>query len=177
MRVILACLFMLFSTPVTQAQDIEEQEFARALLTNFNALSIEFNREVCGFIVRRQGNLELETTKVSWGGHASCASLPVPQGLDVLSSWHTHAAWGEGYDGEVPSTIDVEGDMRMGVNGWVSTPGGRLWFIEGRTGNMRQVCGRGCLPSDPNFFPEEHGPVAKSYSLDGLFARFGQRRQ
>ncbi|MEM6609772.1 MAG: DUF4329 domain-containing protein [Pseudomonadota bacterium] len=155
------------------AQSAEETEFATALLTNLNPLSIEFNREVCGFIVRRPDG-GLDSTKMSWGTEASCASSPIPPELEPISSWHTHAAWGRGYDGEVPSTIDVEGDMRFGVNGWVATPGGRLWFIDGTTGTMRQVCGRDCLPSDPNFFPEEHGPVEKEYTLDELRRRFGQ---
>ena len=174
MRLILACVVTLMTAPFVQAQSAEETEFITALYMNMNPLSIEFNREVCGYVVRRPSG-ELDSTKVSWGTNASCASLPVPPGVEVISSWHTHAAWGEGYDGEVPSTVDVEGDMRQGVNGWVSTPGGRLWFVNGQTGNMHQVCGRDCLPSDPNFFPEEHGPVAKSYTLESLRARFGQR--
>ena len=156
------------------AQSEEETEFVMALLANLNTQSIQFNREVCGFIVRHPDG-RLESTKLSWGTEASCASSPVPPGLEPISSWHTHAAWGRGYDGEVPSTIDVEGDMRFGVNGWVSTPGGRLWFINGQTGDMHQVCGRDCLPSDPGFVPEEHGPVAKEYSLEELRARFGFR--
>lgn len=176
MRLALALAAALFVAPLSvQAQSQEETEFVTALFMNMNRLSIEYNREVCGFIViNPQG--EMESTKASWGTNASCASLPIEPGYRPISSWHTHAAWGEGYDGEVPSTVDVEGDMRMGVNGWVATPGGRLWFIDGRTGNMHQVCGRECLPTDPNFFPEEHGPVQKSYSLDALFARFGMRR-
>ncbi|MBF9035019.1 DUF4329 domain-containing protein [Rhodobacterales bacterium HKCCE2091] len=155
------------------AQSMEETEFITALYNNINPLSIEFNREVCGYVIRRADG-ELDSTKLSWGTEASCASLPVEPGVEVISSWHTHAAWGRGYDGEVPSTIDVEGDMRAGINGWVSTPGGRLWFIDGQTGFMYQVCGRDCLPSDPGFFPEEHGPVAKDYTLEELRARFGE---
>ncbi|QBY02503.1 DUF4329 domain-containing protein [Rhodophyticola sp. CCM32] len=174
MRLILACMISLMTTLMGQAQSSEETEFITALFMNMNPLSIEFNREVCGYLVRDPSG-DLVSTKASWGGPASCASLPVPPEMQILSSWHTHAAWGEGYDGEVPSTIDVEGDMRQGVNGWVATPGGRLWFVNGQTGDIHQVCGRDCLPSDPNFFPEEHGPVAKRYTLDGLRARFGQR--
>lgn len=144
-------------------------------MQSMNALSVRFNREVCGFVLQLPDG-SYDSTKVSWGGHASCASLPLTPGARPVSSWHTHAAWGEGYDGEVPSIQDVEGDMNFGVNGWVATPGGRLWFVDGQTGFMRQVCGRDCLPVDPNFFPEEHGPVQGSYSLDGLYQRFGRTR-
>ena len=169
----LILFLMPWLTQPLSAQSEEETEFVMALLTNLNPQSIQFNREVCGYIVRHPDG-RLESTKLSWGTEASCASSPIPPDVVPISSWHTHAAWGRGYDGEVPSTIDVEGDMRFGVNGWVSTPGGRLWFIDGQSGDMRQVCGRDCLPSDPGFFPEEHGPVEKEYTLDELRARFGQ---
>lgn len=161
--------------PAAQAQDARELEFVRGMMESMNQLSVRFNREVCGFILQdAQGYYS--STKVSWGGEASCASLPLEPGQRAVSSWHTHAAWGLGYDGEVPSIQDVEGDMRFGVNGWVGTPGGRLWYVDGTTGTMTQACGRDCLPVDPNFFPEEHGPVAETYTLDGLYTRFGRSR-
>jgi hypothetical protein len=174
MRKTLAMLVCFVVPTFVSAQSPEETAFARGLLTNLNRLSIQFNREVCGFIVRSPSG-RIQSTKASWGTAASCMSNPVPPEMTVISSWHTHAAWGLGYDGEVPSTIDVEGDMRMGVDGWVSTPGGRLWFIDGQTGRLEQICGRDCLPADPNFYPEEHGPVAKNYTLSTLQSRFGQR--
>lgn len=165
----------LLMAPGAQAQDMREMEFVMGLMESMNQLSVRFNREVCGFILQdAEGNFS--STKVSWGGEASCASLPIEPGVRAVSSWHTHAAWGLGYDGEVPSIQDVEGDMRFGVNGWVATPGGRLWYVDGTTGTMSQACGRDCLPADPNFFPEEHGPVAEIYSLDGLYQRFGRSR-
>ena len=176
MRACLALIIALVTTPAAHAQSPEETEFVTALLRGLNPLSIEFNREVCGYVLRGASGA-LESTKVSWGTLDICASLPIPPGAQVLSSWHTHAAWAEGYDGEVPSIRDVEGDMYQSINGWVSTPGGRLWFVNGQTGHIHQICGRDCLPSDPNFFPEEHGPVGKAYSLDGLYARFGRRRR
>ena len=165
----------LLMAPIASAQDAAELEFVQGLMESMNQLSVRFNREVCGFILQdAQGNYS--STKVSWGGEASCASLPIEDGVRPVSSWHTHAAWGLGYDGEVPSIQDVEGDMRFGVNGWVGTPGGRLWYVDGTTGFMTQACGRDCLPVDPNFFPEEHGLVDGSYLLDGLYQRFGRAR-
>lgn len=161
--------------PAAKAQDAAEFEFVRGLMESMNQLSVRFNREVCGFILQ-DGEGNYSSTKASWGGEASCASMPLEPGQRAVSSWHTHAAWGLGYDGEVPSIQDVEGDMRFGVNGWVGTPGGRLWYVDGTTGTMTQACGRDCLPVDPNFFPEEHGPVAETYTLDGLYTRFGRSR-
>jgi len=157
------------------AQSAQETALVTGLMESMNQLSIRFNREVCGYILRHP-NGAYSSTKVSWGGEANCASLPASPNVDVVSSWHTHAAWGRGYDGEVPSIQDVEGDMRQGINGWVGTPGGRLWFVDGQTGSTRQICGRGCLPVDPGFFPEEYGPVNDNYTLDGLYGRFGRSR-
>ncbi|MCS6623601.1 DUF4329 domain-containing protein [Roseibacterium beibuensis] len=164
------------SAPATAtAQSAEETEYMMGLMRAMNQLSIRFNREVCGFLlVDRDGNFS--STKVSWGGHASCASLPLEDGVRAISSWHTHAAWARPYDNEVPSIQDVEGDMRMGVNGWVGTPGGRLWYVDGQTGDIRQICGPDCLPTDPGSVNEVHAAPAQAYSLDGLYGRFGRSR-
>ncbi len=171
MRAIPALFALLTMALPATAQSVEETELVHALFRSMNQQSITHNREVCGYIVRTPSG-DLDISKVSWGGPAACATIPVEPGYTILSSWHTHAAWAPGYDGEVPSTIDVEGDMQMGVNGWVATPGGRLWFIDGQSGFMYQVCGRNCLPSDPGFYPQEHGPVEKQYTLAELRRRF-----
>lgn len=163
----------LLIAPAARAQSGQEAAFVLALMESMNALSVRFNREVCGYILRHP-NGAYSSTKVSWGGHATCASLPIEDGMEVVSSWHTHAAYAVDYDGEVPSIQDVEGDMALGVNGWVGTPGGRLWFVDGVNGTMRQFCGRGCLPEDPDFMPEDHGSVEDVYTLDGLYRRFGR---
>jgi hypothetical protein len=170
----IVALWMVIPVP-GQAQDGHETAFVIGLMESMNALSIRFNREVCGYILRHPDGTHYSTTKASWGGHASCASLAVEDGAAVVSSWHTHAAWVPEYDGEVPSVQDVEGDMQLGVNGWVGTPGGRLWFVDVDTGDIRQVCGLGCLPSDPNFIGDDD-PVRKTYTLDALQQRFGDSR-
>ena len=168
----LTALSLLAPVPAT-AQSGHEAAFVLGLMESMNALSIRFNREVCGYILRHP-NGAYSSTKVSWGGHATCASLAVDPSLEVVSSWHTHAAWVSDYDGEVPSIQDVEGDMSQGINGWVGTPGGRLWFVDGQTGTMRQFCGWGCLPSDPAFVSDDHDQVSETLTLDGLYDRFGR---
>lgn len=173
MRKMIAVVALLVFPNMTSAQSAEETEFMIALMHSMNPASIRNNREICGHVVRGP-NGRITSTKVSWGGEASCASLPVPEQYEVLSSWHTHAAWAPNYDNEVPSTVDVEGDLSRGINGWVGTPGGRLWFINGQTGDMYQVCEEDCLPADPNLQMDGNGPVAKSYTLEELYTRFGR---
>jgi hypothetical protein len=152
-RFVLAAMLALLVTSDGRAQSAGETAYVRALMTAMNQLSVRLDREVCGFVLR-DADGGYSSTKASWGGPAGCATLPLAPEAIVVSSWHTHAAWAEGYDGEVPSLGDVEG----------------------ATGNLRQVCGRGCLPVDPGFVPEEHGPVPEALSLEGLYARFGRGR-
>lgn len=171
---ILAALLSTVPQAPARAQSAGETAYVMALLRAMNQLSIRFDREVCGFILR-DADGAYSSTKVSWGGAASCASLPIAPGVTPVSSWHTHAAWDPAYDGEVPSIQDVEGDMALGVNGWVATPGGRLWVVDGATGAIRQHCDRDCLPSDPDFGADD-GPVPQALTLEGLYARFGRSR-
>ncbi|KMW58716.1 hypothetical protein AIOL_003695 [Candidatus Rhodobacter oscarellae] len=71
----------------------------------------------------------------------------------------------------MPSVSDVLADMEEGLDGYLSTPGGRFWFIDGQTGVSRQLCGLGCLPQDPDFAPGLHGTISKRYTLGQLEAR------
>ncbi|MGV6887751.1 DUF4329 domain-containing protein [Rhodophyticola sp. SM2404] len=173
MRRLIAALALLVFSNTANAQSAEETEFMIALMHSMNPASIQNNREICGHVLRGP-NGRMTSSKISWGGPASCASLPIAPGVEVLSSWHTHAAWAPSYDNEVPSTVDVEGDLSRGINGWVGTPGGRLWFINGQTGDMHQVCEEGCLPVDPNIGLDGNAPVAKNYTLEELYTRFGR---
>lgn len=62
--------------------------------------------------------------------------------------------------------------MDEGLTGYVATPGGRFWVIDGTTGVSRQQCGPGRLPVYPDFEPDPEFPVAQSYTLVALRARF-----
>ena len=173
MRMIAAfCMGLLLGSPAL-AQSAEEAELVVAMFRSMNPQSITHDREVCGYIVENPSG-RIEVGKASWGGNASCGTIPPPDGFRVLASWHTHAAWAAGYDNEVPSLIDVEGDMSLGINGWIATPGGRLWYVNGQTGEMHQYCGAQCLPFDPDAQMDTRGPVDKRYTLLQLRARFGQ---
>jgi len=174
MRIILTFCIALFSASLASAQSETEAELVQAMFRSINAQSITYDREVCGHILRGPDG-RLEVGKVSWGGPASCAMTPPAAGYQVVSSWHTHAAWAEGYDNELPSLIDVEGDMSQGIDGWLATPGGRLWYINGQTGEIHQYCGAECLPFDPDAQMDARGPVDKHYTLSELRARFAGR--
>jgi hypothetical protein len=57
-----------------KGQSAEETAFVMALMRGMNQLSVRFDREVCGFVLR-DADGRYSSTKVSWGGAASCASL------------------------------------------------------------------------------------------------------
>jgi hypothetical protein len=152
------------------AQSQEEIDFARRLLDSLQKASIAQNREFCGIIgITNEGELIASTPRR--GTVASCEPRE-PRGIDeAIASFHTHAGFDDDYDSEVPSADDIIGDMEDGLDGYVATPGGRLWFIDGQSGTARQICGLTCLTQDPNFVPEVYGPVKQSYTLGEIEQR------
>ncbi len=88
-----------------------------------------------------------------------------PTNIEVITaSYHTHGAFSTSYYNEVPSVDDIEGDEAEGIDGWVATPGGRLWYIDTEDMVLSQICGIGCLPKDPRFIKGDMGHIAQSYT-------------
>jgi hypothetical protein len=86
----------------------------------------------------------------------------------IIASYHTHGAFEYDTPAEFPSLSDVEADAYEGINGYVSTPGGRLWYVNGVNLTVEQICGVGCMVQDPNFEAGLDGQIKKSYSIDEL---------
>ena len=152
------------------AQTAEEIAFARDYLDQLQARSFRSGREYCGFFgYDRKG--KLVAVKPRPGDATSCVSYWPRGEIDVIASYHTHGSWDKYSDGEVPSVEDVTSDMEDDIDGYISTPGGRLWFVNGETGQSHQICGRECLSSDPNFKPEPAGSVPNQLTLKELRVR------
>ena len=147
--------------------------FARNFLDTIQARSIRERREYCGYIrITAQG--QLEATPPRPGTFASC-DMPAPRrGMGIIASYHTHGAYGAGYDNEVPSTIDLLSDFDFGIDGYVSTPGGRVWLVDFQTQSTRQICGLGCVFQDPGFVPQGEANIRPAYNLVGLQRRSAQ---
>lgn len=168
---VLVCLAALLPEPL-RGQSATELEAARAILSELQLRSFSENREYCGYIGLMPDGTYM-ATEVTRGRSHSCLSRgDESRFVEVTASFHTHGAFDWDSDSEVPSTDDVLGDMEEGVNGYVATPGGRLWFIDGARGVATQICGPGCLPQDPDFVAGAAGPIAERYSLYDLEARF-----
>jgi hypothetical protein len=138
-----------------------ERGYAAALLAELQLLSFAGNREYCGYIGLDAAGRLASTPPVA-GTEASCSLPRVPAGLTLLASFHTHGTYSPRYASEWPTTQDVETDASDSIDGYISTPGGRLWYVDTDTMTVRDLCGRGCLPQDPNYVADDDGPCAPS---------------
>jgi hypothetical protein len=162
-------VFLLLLWPaVAAAQSQEEVTFIRALFSDLQPVSFAKGVEHCGFL-GRDASGALQATEPVAGTVASCTS-PWPEGIEVLASYHTHGDFEEGYWGELPSLADLASDRALGIDGWIATPGGRLWFNDTGRAVTKQVCSVGCLPMSRGYTKAE-GDIAKGYTLPALRAR------
>lgn len=144
--------------------------FAVRFLDTIQAPSINARKEFCGYI-RRDSSGALQATPPRPGTFASC-QMPAPlPGSSVIATYHTHGAYGPNYDNETPSSIDLESDAQLGLNGYVSTPGGRVWRTNPDTLDTVQICGLGCVTRDPGFVPRNEAAVLQRFTLAQLQRR------
>ncbi|MBY5932988.1 DUF4329 domain-containing protein [Tateyamaria omphalii] len=151
-------------------QTATEVAFATDLFNELQVRSIDEGREYCGLIgIDASGDYVATTARR--GDAVSC--LP-PQSagrnVTVLASYHTHAAYDPEYLTEVPSFDDMRTDIEDGTDGYIATPGGRLWYIDARAQEARLICGAGCLVSDVRFEEDPDFPVRNRYTLYDLSA-------
>lgn len=153
--------------PRPAVQSAEEIAFAKEILNALQLKSIEKNREYCGYI--GLDTMEgFEASKPTKGRKGSCVAKAVSDDFNLIASFHTHGAYMEKYDSEIPSYDDLSSDIEEGVDGYISTPGGRLWFSDSRKEEVRLLCGQNCLIADPNYQAEADLNISKSYTLDQL---------
>ncbi|MCE8008141.1 DUF4329 domain-containing protein [Aestuariivita sp.] len=166
----LAVVFTLVLASTAQAQSKAEIDLAKQTLRALQERSVQGNREYCGLIGRDAAG-RLVVVPARRGTRARCRYPDAPQSLRIVATYHTHGAFLRSYDNEVPSVLDVLAEVATGTNGYVSTPGGRFWYINGKTGEVRLICGPKCLPWDPRFVAGLAGPIAGKYTLNQLRER------
>lgn len=130
-------------------------------------LSFATEREYCGYLGYGPDGTLLFTSMMR-GGHDGCTPEIPDSAIKLVASMHSHGAYHPDVPAEFPTSLDMESDVREGVDGYVSTPGGRLWFIDSSAGITIQLCGPGCLPQDPDFHAGDDGAIRKRYSLSDL---------
>lgn len=155
------------------AQDNAEVALVKATLSDLQVVSIAQNVEYCGYI-GFDANDDLIATAPTRGDEGSCLADD-PDALEIIiASYHTHGAHSPDYFNEVPSGDDMEGDADEGIDGYVATPGGRLWYIDSVDMVASQLCGLGCLRADPAFDLSDDPEVAESYLYDDLVVKLAE---
>jgi hypothetical protein len=141
-----------------QAQTGAEIAFAKSVLDGLQVQSFDSNREYCGYIgVNITG--EFEATAPTKGKKGSCRADEPDSDLDILASYHTHGGYSVGHDSEIPSLDDLRADVEEGVDGYIATPGGRLWFNDADNRVSRQLCGPKCISADTDFVEDYEVPT------------------
>ncbi len=151
------------------AQDQRELNYVRSIFDTVQARSISENREYCGYFGYTADG-RLASTPAYPGKFDECTP-EWPEDLDVIASWHTHGAYDEQTWSEVPSVMDIEADEDEGIDGYVATPGGRLWYVDTTDMVVFQICSYGCLGTDSGFTKGAEGDIARSYTYQELIRR------
>lgn len=137
------------------------------ILTDLQYASFAVNAEHCGYIgLDRAGQIMI--SPISRGTEDSCTMPQPPSGMTLLASFHTHGTYSPYYASEFPTTDDMLTDAAENIDGYISTPGGRLWYVDTDTMTVRLLCDRGCLPQDPRYRPEDDGPLRSVMTLSDL---------
>lgn len=162
-----AVLAMVASAAPVTAQDQGEIQLVKSVLSQLNTLSFKNNREYCGYIGFDAAG-KLVATPAKKGRPDSCLANDPPEDMVLVASYHTHGAFTPDAFSEFPSSTDIEGDEEEGIDGYVATPGGRLWYIDGQDMEASQICGLGCLPQDPAFEAGLDGEIYQSYTYEEI---------
>ena len=146
---------------------------AEAVLMEAQALSLANNREYCGYIAFNAAD-KLQFTAPIRGDIESCEPPVVPDSWELIASYHTHGALDPNnpdFSFELPSSSDLESDSDEGVDGYLSTPGGRFWFIDTVDELVILLGDAGYFESDQLFVEEIDCPVQAEYSFEDIFVR------
>ena len=153
----------------TRARQVTAAEvaFVKTTLNNLQARSIAENREYCGYIgLTADGSLT--ATEARRGSRNTCVPRTAPKSMTVLASYHTHGATSETYVTELPSFEDMYQDIVGGVDGYIATPGGRVWYNDVRARRTNLLCGLNCVAADPSHRDREYLPVGVSFTVDEM---------
>ena len=154
--------------PRAVPQTDNEIAFVSRLFNDIQPTSIAEDREYCGLIgIDAAG--DLIATEPRRGRVSSCLP-PAPQSVDfvVVASYHTHGSSSPEYLTEIPSFDDMRTDIEDDTDGYIATPGGRMWYVDARDRIARQICGLNCLVTDPGHIEDPDFIVRQTYTLDDL---------
>lgn len=144
---------------------------AEVVLTQAQALSLANNREYCGYIAFNAAD-KLQFTAPIRGDIESCEPPVVPDSWELIASYHTHGALDPAEPDanfELPSSDDLISDSEEGVDGYLSTPGGRFWFIDTVDELVILLGDTGYFEPDQLFVEDIDCPLQAEYSFEDIF--------
>lgn len=150
-----------------EAQSPAEIEFVKATLSNLQTISIAENREYCGYIILTTSG-EYKASPPKRGRKGYCVTKDLGEDVQILASYHTHGAYSERFESELPSSDDLLSDIEEAVDGYIATPGGRIWYNDATTETSALLCAD-CITADPNYDPLDIPDIQQKYTLDELF--------
>lgn len=167
---ILSLAFILAAPALADPTRAQISDFAMEQLATLQELSLRAGREYCSVIALDTYG-DLIASRPRRGSVDTCMPRDPRGAVEIIASLHTHGTHDAGYDSEMPSTDDMLGDMDEGILGFIATPGGRVWVLDGMTGTGEMLCGVSCTLSDPLYDADDHDPVPGFVTLDMLYDR------
>ncbi|MEO9463130.1 MAG: DUF4329 domain-containing protein [Marinomonas sp.] len=153
------------------ASDAELTDFAKKTLDEIQPRSFAENREFCGLIFEDDDGA-LSASEIHEGSESECSfSWASPMGQHPIATFHTHGSFNDDYDGEAPSLLDLQTDIGDQIDGFVATPGGRVWHVDWQDETATQVCGLSCIAQDPKYKPCYSFQPVEKYNVAELMAR------
>lgn len=152
------------------AQGQDEVEFVTKFFDELQPKSIAENREYCGFF-GLDSNDKYVATKPTLGNEGSCYADDPPENIFIFASYHTHGGFSYDFGSEVPSSNDLEADIAEEIDGYVATPGGRIWFNNRKDQMAHLLCGRNCTVSDSDYDADGVKSINNSYTVPQLLRR------
>ena len=175
-KLVLPLLFMSACVPLETpraAQGAAQINAARQVFAAIQPMSLRENVEYCGVIGVNNRGL-LAASPAVRGVVDSCEAETPANIITITASYHTHGGFSADYFNELPSMNDVRADLAEGIDGFVATPGGRIWFVDSSDRRITQICGLGCLPQAANFVVGANGPIQQTYSFAELAQKLNQ---
>jgi len=146
-----------------------ETDFAKKTLAALQRKSFKENSEYCGYIGLDETGQYIATPPKR-GRKGSCISKSVSDDFQILASYHTHGAYSDNFDSEIPSSDDLLGDIEEGIDGYIATPGGRVWFSDARARHVEMLCTEACIAQDQNYDASDMSGIKRLYTLEDLQA-------
>lgn len=152
-----------------------EIEYVKEVLAEVQKTSLDEGLEYCGFIGQdKAGNFR--TWPATKGEPNFCE--PNFNYLDrdfyVLANYHTHGSPSVEHETETPSFVDMYSTHLAGQDGYVVTPGGRLWYMDSREITAELLCAARCMPYDPAHTDEFDFAVGDVFDTDEFEVLYGR---